>query len=199
MNGFQQLKTDISLEDASGIFKAVAPRIDAQLAQKGFITATAPPMMQGQNGQPMPYNGYVPPDLTQLDDNTLGWYLGMISAWLDYVQQQLAASYRDMTTSTAQLEFVNAHLLMIHKREGEKKRPEPERKAMVLIDRRYVEAQAEAIYFETYYRCVKAIATAAEQNYAAISRRISQRQQDIERQKRTTGIGNIGGSYFKQP
>jgi len=103
-----------------------------------------------------------------------------------------------MTVAEGKLNMVEAHLLMVHKKDGEKKRPEPERKAMVLTDRRYIEAQANAIYHETYYRYVNAIYKNADQNYTAISRRISQRQQDVERQKRTSGFGNISGPMFRQ-
>lgn len=198
MQGFNQVTTDISLEEAANVLGTVPARVTQALAQKGFFGNSTPPTVQTAQGQ-VPYNGSIPPDLTSLTDQMLGYYLGLLSGWMDYVQQQLAEAHSSMTTSTAKLEFVNAHLLMIHKKDGEKKRPEAERKAMVLIDRRYVESQAESIYHETFYRHVKAIATSAEQNYSAISRRISQRQQDIERQKRTTGLGNVTGPMFRQP
>ncbi len=199
MQGFNQVNADVTLEEASARFDTVSGRVSGQLAAKGFITAPVPPRVQDASGNEVPYNGWIPPDLTALSDNQLGWYLGMLSSWFDYVQQQLAEAQGAMTVATAKLEFVNAHLLMIYTRDGEKKRSEPERKALVLVDRRYVEAQTESIYYETYFRHVKAIASAAEQNYSAVSRRVSQRQQDVERQKRVGGLGNIGGTFFRQP
>lgn len=200
MSGLQ-IDPSIQFQDACAAFDCVPTRVQQQLASKGLITGdAAPPFVKDQRtGQEVPYNGWLPPDLTQLSDEHLGWYLGMLSGWSDYVERQLAEAFGAMTVAKAKLEFVNAHLLMIHKKEGEKKRPEPERKALVLIDRRYVEAQAGTIYHETYYRHVKAIANTASQNYSAVSRRISQRQQDIERQKRTVSVGNIGGALFRQP
>jgi hypothetical protein len=188
------------LDEATALFTGVHMRVGQQLAQKGLQGNARPPVIRNQQGQEEAYNGYLPSDLTQIDDNGLGWYLGMLSGWLEYVQQQLAEASAGMTVANAKLEFANATLLMIHKKDHlDKKRPEPERKAMVLIDRRYVEAQAEAMYHETYYRYVNAIFKAADQNYTAVSRRITQRQQDIERQKRSTGVGNITGPLFRQP
>jgi hypothetical protein len=191
--------TEIPLEEAAGFFNSIPGRVSGALMSKGFAVGSTPPVVRDNNGQDVPYNGYIPANLTQLTDDQLGWYLGLLSGWLDYVQQELATAQGASRVADAKLEFINAHLLMIHKKEGEKKRPEPERKAMVLIDRRYVEAQSEAIYHETFFRHVKAIAISAEQNYSAISRRISQRQQDIERQKRGNGLGNVAAPFFRQP
>lgn len=196
-----KVETEINLEEASQKFGTVAGRVQGALAGKGLLSTATPPVYINQQGQQQQYNGWIPSDLTQLNDDALGGYLGLLSGWLDYVQQQSAEAHSAMTIADKKLEFVEAHLLMIHKRdETNKKRPEPERKAMVLIDRRYVEAQTESIYHETYYRHVKAIVTAAEQNYAAISRRISQRQTDIERQRRTSSTGNATpmGPMFKR-
>jgi hypothetical protein len=197
--GFQQVTTDITLEEASAIFDSIPGRVSHSLGQRGFLNNSAPPVIKDGAGQDVPYNGHIPQDLTALDDRWLGYYLGLLSGWMDYVQQQLAEAQGASTVADAKLEFIAARLLMIHKKDGDKKRPEAERKALVLMDRRYIEAQSEALYYETYFRHVKAIATNAEQNYSAISRRISQRQQDIERQKRTTGINNISGPLFRQP
>jgi hypothetical protein len=198
MSGFQ-VSTESTLEEASERFATVDARVRQTLANKGFAGTAVPPICLNAQGQQQVYNGWIPPDLTKLKDDELGGFLGLLSGWLDYVQQQLADAHGSMTIANAKLEFVNAHLLMIHKREGDKKRPEPERKAMVLIDKRYIEAQTESIYNETYYRHVKAIATAAEQNYSAVSRRISQRQQDVERQRRTTGALNAPvGPFFQR-
>lgn len=180
------------------MFDSIPQRVGSALAQRGFLNTSTPPTVRHE-GQDVPYNGHIPQDLTALDDRWLGYYLGLLSGWMDYVQQELASAQGASTVADAKLELVNARLLMIHKKEGDKKRPEAERKAMVLIDRRYVEAQSEAIYYETFYRHVKAIATNAEQNYSAISRRISQRQQDVERQKRSIGVNNISGPLFRQP
>lgn len=194
------ISTEITYDEASGLFATIPGRVTGSLAAKGLITGATPPSFRNPQGQEQVYNGWIPPDLTQLSDDQLGWYLGMLSGWLDYVQQQLSEAHGAMTVTEKKMEFVEAHLLMIHKQNPEgKKRPEPERKAMVLIDRRYVEAQTESIYHETYYRHVKAIAAAAEQNYSAVSRRISQRQQDVERNRRTTGVSNVTGPLFHRP
>lgn len=198
MSNFQ-VTTEIPLEEAAGFFNSIPGRVSGALAAKGFAVGSTPPIVRDHNGQNVAYNGYIPADLTSLTDDQLGQYLGLLSGWLDYVQQELAAAQGASRVADSKLEFINAHLLMIHKKEGEKKRPEPERKAMVLIDRRYVEAQSEAIYHETFFRHVKAIASSADQNYSAISRRISQRQQDVERQKRGNGVGNLTGAFFRQP
>lgn len=196
------ITTDMPLEEAANYFNNIPGRVSAALTAKGFAIGSTPPIVRDSANRDVPYNGTIPADLTKLDDNSLGWYLGLISGWLDYVNQQLAEAHGTMTVAVAKLAFIDAHLLMIHKKDiqnGDKKRPEAERKALVLTDRRYVEAQSESIYYETFYRHVKAIAESADQNYSAISRRISQRQQDIERQKRTTGVGNATNSFFQRP
>lgn len=198
--GFQQITTEISLEEASTLFNAAHEKVNASLAQKGFFGNVTPPMVRSPSGADVPYNGQIPPDLTNLTDDGLGWYLGMLAGWMDYVEQELAKAHGAYTAATMKLEYIDARLYMAHKKDpaDNKKRPEQERKAMVLVDRRYVEAQAEALYHETFYRHVKAISGAAEKNYASLSRRISQRQQDIERQKRNTSVGNMTGPAFQR-
>jgi hypothetical protein len=187
----------ISTEEATTLLGHIQGKVFNQLSQRGFSQPPQPTVQVP--GGTQPYNGYIPPDLVKLSDDELGYYLGMLSTWLDYVQVQLAEAHMNYITAEKRLEFVEAKLYMLHKtdKEGGKKRTEHERKSLVITDRRYVEAQAEAIYSETYHRYVKAIATGAEQNYAAVSRRISQRQQDIERGKRGTNVSNIpSGPFF---
>lgn len=180
------------LDEIGARLNSIPDRLNQELGKKGFLGAHAAPVVTDARGQTVAYTGEIPPDLTILDDRQLGWYLGMLSGWMDYVQRQLAIAQTHMSVSQAHLEATEAHLLMVHKKDpadGDKKRSEAERKAMVLTDRRYVEAQSEAIYHETFYRYVNAIFKAADQNYNSVSRRITQRQQDIERDKRGTNVG----------
>ncbi len=159
------------------------------LGQKGFMPIQ-PPYYQTSGGN-VPYRGELPHDLTALTDDHLGYYLGMLSEWNAFVQFQLAEADSQLTCSKAKLVTTEANLRMSYKfDEADKKRTSQEKDDCVHSDVRFIEANSNVIYWETIYRYIKAIAFSAEQAFSAVSRRITQRGQEVDRNRRD---GNING------
>lgn len=190
---------EITLEEGTSLYKARSQQALSTLAGKGFAMPN-PPQYQTAAGM-QPYRGELPSRITDLSDHELGHYMGLLSEWNGYVQTQLAEADMMLLEAKATLELVEAKLRIAYQKDpdGSKKRSNPERDDYVRQDRRYVEAQSNTIYWETIFRYVKAIAFAAENAFATVSRRITQRGQEIDRMNRTgnaTGHNNISGPVF---
>ncbi len=192
MSNFK-IDTTLPLEEGLELYKARLAGAYQTISQKGF-PVPAVPVMQTQQGS-VPYQGELPVDITSLNDNQLGQYLGLLSEWNAYVQYQLAEADANLTHAKAALELTEAKLRILYRNDEEgKKRTTQEKDDHVKNDKRFAEANSLVIYWETYWRFTKAIAWNAENAFSTISRRITQRGQDIERSRReggTTGHTNI--------
>lgn len=181
------MKPEIDLQEGLDIYQAKMDAAITALGQKGFGPPNMPQYMT-QAGQ-MYYRGELPSDLTSLNDDQLGTYMGLLSEWNAYVQFQLAEADSQLTHAKAQLVLVEAKLRLSYQRDSnDKKRSNPERDDYVGSDRRYVEANGNLLYREGIWRYTKAIAFSAEQAFSAVSRRITQRGQEVERDRRNGGI-----------
>jgi hypothetical protein len=186
----------MSLEDGINAYEARAAQALDALTSKGFGTPP-PPMIQTNIG-PQPYTGHIPTNLPGLDDNSLGTYMGLLSEWNGYVQNQLAEANVQFTKAKQILEHTEAQLRIAYQvdPDSDKKRSNPERDDYVKADRRYVQANSDLLYWDYLYTKVKAVANSAEQAFSAVSRRITQRGQEIDRTNRTggtTGHSNVNG------
>ncbi len=183
-----KFNAEMSLEEGVSLYRQSAEAALKATQQKGFISPPAPCYV-GPHGNQIQYMGEIPTDLTTLTDDQLGWYMGLLSEYNGYVQFQLAEADANVTAAKAEETFVEASLRLSYKKDDEdKKRSNPERDDCVQTDRRYVEVHARTVYYEAYWRIAKAIALRAEQNFNAISRRITQRGQDVERDRRNHGV-----------
>lgn len=194
---------DTTIEEGIQIYESKAQMALDALRAKGFGTPK-PPTVQTNMGL-MPYQGHIPPNLPDLNDNELGHYMGLLSEWNNYVQSQLAEASVQLAKARSILEHVEAKLRIAYGTDAEtdKKRTVQERDDFKTSDRRYIQANSDVIYWDTLYTSIRAVANAAEQGFAAVSRRITQRGQEIDRSGRNNGInqGNIpshGGPMFGQ-
>jgi hypothetical protein len=187
---------EMSIEQGIELYENKAEIARKELIVKGFISPGAPSYNTKSGLQP--YRGELP-DLTSLSDNQLGVYMSLLSEWNHYTQYQLAESNTQLEKAKAILEHVEAKLRIAYQRDEEgKKRSNPERDDYVRSDKRYIEAQSNVIYWETMYTYIRAIANAAEGAFSAVSRRITQRGQEIDRSNRTGSVSNQthGGPLF---
>lgn len=174
------------IEEGQALYEDRAQRAISELTYKGFGGAK-PPLMSTSAGN-MPYQGHIPANLPEMSDNELGYYMGLLSEWNNYVQQQLAEASVNFTKAKAILEHVEANLRIAYQvDENDRKRSNPERDDYMTSDRRYVEAKSSVIYWDTLYTSIRAVANSAEQAFAAVSRRITQRGQEIDRTNRVGG------------
>lgn len=186
---------EITLEEGINAYRSSASQALSFLAQKGFAMP-GPPTYNTQSG-PQPFRGEIPSSLTSLTDDQLGTYMGLLTEWNNYVQTQLAEADTQLQEVKAILELTEAKLRILYTRDPDgKKRSNPERDDLMTADRRYVEARSQVIHWETVYKYIRAIANSAENSFSAISRRITQRGQEIDRSNRqgnTTGHSNNHG------
>ena len=181
--------TEMPLEEGVAKYEIQQSVINT-LASKG-ITQPQKPITIDNIGQSQWFMGEIPTDLTQMSDDALGTLLGKLSEWQNYIYYQLAEARMNWDKAQEQFEFVEAKLMMVYKYDDgqpKKKRTEPERKACKITDRRYVEQRFAVNYYESLYRFIDAIAKGADNNWAAVSRRITQRGQNIERDRRNSSV-----------
>lgn len=179
----------IDLEDGLKLYKTHQDAAMQALGQKGF-PSPAIPVIQTAAG-PVYFRGEIPTDLTQITDDQLGTFMSAMSGWITYVDTELAKADSSKTGAEVELELVEARLRIVYRiDEDGKKRSNPERDDYVRVDRRYVEAKSQVLYWETIYRYVKAIYAGAHKNWESISRRITQRGQELERDRRGGSVGS---------
>jgi hypothetical protein len=184
----------MSLEDGQATYEVRSQQALTTFSQMGF-GAGSPPMVSSPAG-PVPYQGHVPTNLPDLDDTQLGHQMGLLSEWNNYVQQKLAEASVQLAKSKSIMEHVEAQLRIAYKIDDDtgKSRSNPERDDYMTCDSRFVKAKSEWLYWDSLYTAIRAVANSAEQAFAAVSRRITQRGQSIDRENRTgttTGHTNI--------
>ena len=188
----------IGLDEAIAKYEDLEAVVLANLAALNIIEPHRP-MMQTTAGM-IPFTGELPPNLPSLSDTELGDLLGKLSEMQNHLGYQLAKASLKHTIVSNQLEDVAANLRILYKKdEADVKRPEQERKDMTRTDRRYVEANSREIYYDAFHSFVKAAYTATEQNYTAVSRRITQRGQDVQRDSRGAAVNAAGPPVFRRP
>ena len=159
------------------------------LASKGFAAPPIPYIQTTAGAQP--YGGTMPHDIINLTDTELGTLLNQLAAWHDYTQFQLAEAHMNQTKAQEELDFTEAKIRLTYTHDGEgKKLTVGERQDRVKVDSRYVAARSRQIYYETVYTYTRAIERSADRNWQTVSRRITQRGQDLERDRRNLGVQN---------
>lgn len=168
---------------------------DAQnsLLQKGLTPVTAP------SG----YKGEMPHDLTSLDDDDLGDILNNLSAWCAYVDYELAQASSQRDAANAALETCMARIRLAYKTDEEgRKLTVQEKSDLVLNDPRVNVAQSKALYYETLYTLTRVYRETAQRNWETVSRRITQRGQEVDRMKRQSNVAGVPASAtraFRRP
>jgi hypothetical protein len=139
------------------------------------------------------YAGEMPADITSFDDEALGRLLNNISQYIGYVEGQLALIDMDRKSSTAAYEYLQARKRIEIKalpRDDVGRLTERDKEDMMMTDPRVIEAQLRVLYDDYRFYIVKNIRDAAQRDWESVSRRITQRGQDVQRQTRT---GNVAG------
>lgn len=167
----------------------IQQQVMEQYARGGFSIPNAPQQMV--DGQVQPYRGEIPENLTESSDDQLTQYMNMLSLWLDYVGTQQTLADMAHKESLAQLDFAESTIRLTYKTDNEgKKRTAQERDDLVQTDIRYISRRSTTLYMETYLALVANRYRAASQHYKVISRRVTQRGQEIDRGTRNEGAAH---------
>jgi hypothetical protein len=167
----------------------------AQVQSRGIMAPSLP-----NSG----YRGEMPQDLTGLGDDDLGDLLNNLSQYTGYVESELAKAQALVDSAKGQFEFIYARVRIGIKSLSEGRLTDRDKTDLVITDSRVVDAQAKVIYSESVYRLTRTIREQAQRNWETVSRRITQRGQEIERMKRDHNVAGIqgppqGARHFNRP
>jgi hypothetical protein len=153
---------------------------------------------------PASFQGEIHGDITLLDDKALGTLLGQLSEYLGYVEVELAKAEAKSREAEAILEFTCATVrscLQPKTSTPGGKLHSKDKDDLVTTHPDVVEAKSRDLYAETIFRLTKTVFNKATKNWETVSRRITQRGQDLERAKRGENIGaipSIPGHSFRR-
>lgn len=136
------------------------------------------------------FRGEMPVRMTALDDEQLGDLLNDLSQWQSYVAEEVAKARCARDAAKTELEFIQARMRLNMRVSGNKLTVQDKNDG-VLADPRVVKAQSQLLYHDAVYSLSKIIADTAQRNWDTVSRRITQRGQDIDRGRRD---GNVAGA-----
>jgi len=183
-----EIENQLPLDDGLNAYR-IRDSALVEFQKRGFSMPMAPVFQQGATSTA--YQGEIPSDLTVLSDQQLGQYMSMLSLWINYVGIQMALARMEKTIAKHQLEFTEATIRLSYKRDDEgKKRTSQEREDMMRCDRRFIEANRTFVYLEAFASLIEVVYKSAEQNFNAVSRRITQRGQDQDRGNRGHSVNN---------
>jgi hypothetical protein len=149
------------------------------------------------------YKGEMPPDITALDNDELNDLLKMLSEWTGYLEEQLALAEMEFNTAKAQMDVTEASLRLAVKASAEVigRINEADRKAYVVTEPRYQKAKHRLLYTEAIYEFTRRHINAGQRNWETVSRRISVRIAESDRQIRNNNVENvpIAARTFRRP
>lgn len=139
---------------------------------------------------PAHYPGEMPENITQLDDSQLGDLLNRQSNWCSFVDTELAKADANLAEAKARLDFIRSRVRIMLKVDGDQKKlTNSDKDDLVNTDPRVVSSTSRALFCDAVYSLTRAIRERAQRNWETISRRITQRGQEIERMKRESNVG----------
>lgn len=152
--------------------------------------------VHGQLGVPQPYKPNesiiaLPKDLTSLSDDQLGNYLNTLGQWVNYIDYQLSHADGERQSAEAYLTYIQARVrLAIKARTGEKKPTTQDKNDVMETNQQVIEAREKSMFWEATYRLTKSLRDGVQLAWDTISRRITQRGQEVDRFRRE---GHVAG------
>lgn len=145
----------------------------------------------------IPVNGYngeapdMPDDITNLPDTDLGEYLNKQTQWAGYLSQKLAEFESYYTVVLNELEFTQANIHTDYLKDETINRTKiTERKELMKTDKRYVTLNREKLRYEVICNVIKANLNATNNNWVNLSRQITLKGQDQQREFRSNNALN---------
>jgi hypothetical protein len=157
--------------------------------------ATEEVMKRGFFFPPLPqqsYQGTLPPNVVQLSDEQLGVLLNEVATWASYAETQLSLAKQSHNESEARLDFIRSRIrLGLKASEEHRKLSNPDKDDFVNTDPRVLMAQREFLFCQAVHDYTKQLVNAAQRDWETISRRITQRGQEIDRNRRGDSVGSV--------
>lgn len=146
------------------------------------------------------FQGDLPEDITSLDDEQLGDLLNNLSQLLSYLDFKLADAENQRNEAEAILKYVQARIRMAMKAEG-KKTTVGDKNDATNTDPRVVTAWGTSLCANHIYELTKALRNRAQSGWETVSRRITQRGQEVDRMRRESNIAGVPNAarVFRRP
>lgn len=178
--GLLQLPEAEEMEKGTAAFDIHTPAMQA-VVDMGFVIPGAP--ADGFRGDVS--------KLTDLDDNQLGDLLQKLDKYCEWVESEYAIIESVVSQCQEQLDFVRARVRITIKATQRGRLTEGDKKDMVDTNIKVIEAKRSLLYYETMLTIIKSIKNGSQRKWDTVSRRITQRGQEIERMKRETNIAGV--------
>lgn len=173
----------LSDEDTDATLKRYSSGLDEAkraILEKGLSMPTKP-----SSG----FTGQIPPDTVSLGDDELGDLLVQLSNWIEWAEIEMMQVKAQVDASRKKVDFLHSNIRIAQKASGEKLTVQ-DKQDITNCDKRVIEEESKLLFFEAQYDLIKVMVTGAKTNWDTISRRITQRGQDLERMKRVENTSN---------
>lgn len=131
-------------------------------------------------------------NLTQLDDVRLGDLLNKMGNFCSYVDGQLAVADVEREEAQARYDFITARIRMALKEDTDGRKLTVSDKSDIALTRDEVkDAKEQLMNKEAVYKYTRTVRDKAQRAFDTVSRRITQRGQEIERMKREGNVGAV--------
>lgn len=163
------------------------------VAQMGF--APPPPPNQA-------YRGYLPNNVSKLDDASLGDLLNQIATWLSWAECEVTRVSIIKNAQEKKLEFLKSKV-RASLRAGDEKLSNPDKDDRVNIDPMVVQEEVNLLVSTAVWEMTRAMARGGQKDWETVSRVITQRGQELDRMARGHTLGQqaapVGpGSTFRR-
>lgn len=138
------------------------------------------------------YRGVMPSDISHLNDEQLGILLSEIAAWASYGATKLSIAKQACNEAESKLNFIKCRIrIAVRSSEEYRKLSNPDKDDLVGADPRVLEAERTFRFYEAVHDYTKELMSAAQRDWDTVSRHITQRGQETERNRRGENVGSI--------
>lgn len=151
----------------------------------GTLGIPIPPKPAGQIAD-------LPRDVTSLNDDQLGNLMAAYSQWITYIDYQLAIADGQREAAETYLTYIQARVrIEIKSRQGSEKRTVQDKNDIMETNDKVVAAKEKYVFWESTYRLTKSLRDSAQLAWDTVSRRITQRGQEVDRTRRESNVAGV--------
>lgn len=148
------------------------------------------------------YKGEMPSDITSQDDDDLGGLLQELGEYIGSLESALAQAEVDRNAAEAHVIYIKARVRLGFKAASDiyGKLTDKDKNDLVETEPRVIDAISRALYCEAVYKITKALLSKSDRDWNSVSRRITQRGQDVQRMVRGSNVAGVpvGAPTFRR-
>lgn len=134
----------------------------------------------------------LPNDMTALRDEQLGDLLTVYGQWAAFIDYRLAIIDGERQTAESHLLYIQARIrIEIKARSGTEKKTVQDKNDIMETNPKVREASSKALFWESSYKLTKSIRDGVQLAWETVSRRITQRGQEVDRMRRETNVAGV--------